>query len=91
VKLINIQIIKGVIMKFLKIILIIVLLLVMCFSISLGTGTITSGDKTIYLCPEPEEPTSLDEWFHKLPLMEKVEIYTFWSGVVYAQNKYFEE
>ena len=36
-------------MKFLKIFLIVVLLIVMCFAISLGRGTIESGDKTIDL------------------------------------------
>ena len=36
-------------MKLLKIVLIVVLLIVMCSAISLGTETITSGDKTIDL------------------------------------------
>lgn len=66
-------------MKFLKIILIIVLLLVMC-SISFGTGTLESADKTIYLCPPPEEPTSLNEWFYNLKLSEKIEIYNNFKG-----------
>jgi len=63
----------------------------MCFSISLGTGTITSGDKTIYVCPPPEEPNTLNEWFHSLTLREKIDVYTYWQGRVYIQNKYFEE
>ena len=79
-KLRNIQImnIKGVNMKFLKIILIIVLLTVPL--ISYGTGTITSGDNAVYLCSEPEEPTTLDEWFCNLSLSEKIEIYINYKG-----------
>lgn len=65
-------------MKILKIILIIVLLVVMC-SISFGTGSITSGDKTIYLYPV-EEYKTLDEWFYNLKLSEKIEIYNNYQG-----------
>jgi len=36
-------------MKLLKIVLIVILLIVMCSAISLGTGTITSSDKTVDL------------------------------------------
>ena len=71
-------------MKFLKILLIIVLLSISF--ISYGTSTIESGDKVIYLCPPPEEFNTLDEWFHKLPLIQKVEIYTYWQGRVYIQD-----
>lgn len=65
-------------MKFLKIILIIVLLCVPL--VSYGTGTIESGEKTIYICPPPEEPTSLNEWFYDLKLSEKIEIYNYYKG-----------
>lgn len=68
-------------MKFIKILLIIALLTVMCSGISYGDGTITSGDKTIYLCPEPEEKSILNEWFENLPIMEKMKLYTYWHGL----------
>lgn len=71
-------------MKFVKILLIIVLLLVVCFAFSYGTGTIESGDKTYYF--EPEEPTTLNEWFYKLPLREKIDVYTYWTSRVYSQD-----
>lgn len=64
-------------MKFLKIILIIVLLLVMCSVISLGTGSITSGDSYIVF---EEEPATLNEWFYKLSLSEKIELYNYYEG-----------
>jgi len=66
-------------MKLLKILLIIALLLVPI--ISYGTGTIESGDRMVYLCPEPEEPTTLDEWFCNLSLNDKIEIYVNYKGV----------
>ena len=63
-------------MKFLKIILIIVLFSVSF--ISYGTGSITSGDKTVYF---EKEPTTLNEWFYGLSLSEKIEIYNYYKGV----------
>jgi len=66
-------------MKILKILLIFVLLVVMC-SISFGTGTITSGDKIIYLSPEPEEQSILNEWFKNLPITEQMELYAYWQN-----------
>ena len=62
-------------MKFLKILLIVVLLLTPL--ISYGTGSITSGDKTVYF--EEEEPATLNEWFYGLSLNEKIEIYNYWK------------
>ena len=70
-------------MKFLKILLIIVLLCVPL--VSYGTGTIESGDKTVYLCPPPEYDT-LNEWFTNLSLREKIDVYTYWQGRVYSQG-----
>ena len=77
-------------MKFLKILLIIVLLLVMCSGISLGIGTIESGDKTV--CFERyEEYNTLDEWFWNLSLREKIDVYTYWSQRVYTQRGLSDE
>ena len=72
-------------MKFLKILLIIVLLLVMCSGISLGIGTIESGDKIVYF-ERYEEYNTLDEWFINLSLREKIDVYTYWTQRVYTQN-----
>ena len=72
-------------MKYLKIILTMALVLVMCSGISLGIGTIESSEKTVYICPEPEEPTSLDEWFVNLSIREKVDVYVYWTTRVYTQ------
>ncbi|MCK4322710.1 hypothetical protein KAX08_09360 [candidate division WOR-3 bacterium] len=77
-------------MKFLKILLIIVLLLVMCSGISLGTGTIESGDKTVYF-ERYEEYNTLDEWFWNLSLREKIDVYTYWSQRVYTQRGLSDE
>ena len=66
-------------MKFLKILLIIVLLSISF--ISYGTGTIESGDKTVYLCPKPEEKSILNGWFKNLPVIEKMRLYTYWHGL----------
>ena len=68
-------------MKYLKILLIIVLLSVPV--ISYGTGTITIGDEVVYF--EPEEPTSLNEWFANLSIREKVDVYVYWTTRVYTQ------
>lgn len=89
-------------MKLLKIVLIIVLLCVPL--ISYGTGSITSGDKTIDLeelwgevvddvtlenrdiyhfkwTDKPEGETStLNEWFYRLNLSEKIIIYLNYKG-----------
>lgn len=70
-------------MKFLKILLIIVLLFVPL--ISYGTGTIESGDKTIYF-ERYEEYNTLDEWFINLSLREKIDVYAYWQGRVYTQK-----
>jgi hypothetical protein len=64
-------------MKYLKIILIIVFLTVMLSSISSGTGSMTSDDKTVYF--EEEEPSSLNEWFYDLTLSEKIKLYNHWQ------------
>jgi len=72
-------------MKFLKILLIIVLLSMSV--IAYGSGSITSGEKTVYLCPPPEEPNTLNEWFYKLTLREKIDVYTYWQGRVYSQKE----
>ena len=75
-------------MKFLKIILIIVLLSVTIPLFSYGDGTITSGDKTIYLCPEPEEKSILNEWFENLPITEKMKLYTYWHGLNHYRSEF---
>jgi len=82
-------------MKFLKILLIIGLLLVMCSGISLGTGIIESGDKTIDLTDtywtlkeEPEEKSILNDWFKDLPAMEKLTLYTYWHGLNHDRSEF---
>ena len=72
-------------MKFLKIILIIVLLSMPL--ISLGSGTITSGDKTIYLS-EPEEKSILNDWFKNLPVTEKMKLHTYWHGLNHYRSEF---
>ena len=75
-------------MKFLKILLIIVLLCVPVISYS--TGTIESGDKTVYF-ERYEEYNTLDEWFTNLSLREKIDVYTYWSQRVYTQRGLSDE
>jgi hypothetical protein len=71
-------------MKFLKIILVIVLLSIPL--ISYGTGTITSGDNVVFF-ERHEEYNTLDEWFTRLSLREKIDVYMYWQGRVYIQNE----
>lgn len=73
-------------MKLLKILLIIVSLLVICFAISYGDGIIVSGDNCITF-ETYEEYKTLNEWFYQLSLREKIDVYTYWQGRVYIQNK----
>jgi len=77
------------------IILIIALLVLLCIPlVSLGRGTITSGDKTVDMADikemyeDKEEKSILNDWFKNLPVTEKMKLHTYWHGLNHYRSEF---